>query len=141
MLDFNTKFGRVVKKHLKDEYFVWFTTVDVNGTPQPRPVWFIWENDTFLIFSQPNAHKVRHVMNNAKVSLHFNTEDEAGEKHIIVFVGEASFETDAPPANKIPAYLKKYRSGIEGLGSTPEEFASGYSTAIRVKPTEVRGWV
>ena len=80
-------------------------------------------------------------MNNAKVSLHFNTEDEAGEKHIIVFVGEASFETDAPPANKIPAYLKKYRSGIEGLGSTPEEFASGYSTAIRVKPTEVRGWV
>lgn len=142
MLDLNSKFGRVVKKHLKDEYFVWFTTVDANGTPQPRPVWFIWDNnDSFLIFSQPNAHKVRHVKNNPKVSLNFNTADETGEKHVIVFVGEAVFETSIPPANEISSYMKKYRSGIQGLNSTPEEFAREYSTAIRIRPTEVRGWV
>jgi PPOX class probable F420-dependent enzyme len=78
MLDLNSKFGRVVKKHLKNEYFIWLTTVDAKGAPQPRPVWFIWEDDSFLIFSQPNAFKVKHLKNNPRVSLHFNTEDEGG---------------------------------------------------------------
>ena len=141
MLDFNSKFGRTIKKHLKNQYFVWLTTVDAKGTPQPRPVWFIWEEDSFLIFSQPNAYKVKHLKNNPKVSLHFNTADEAGEKNVIIFVGEASIDDKAPHANQIPAYLKKYKAGIEGLKSTPEEFAREYSTAIRIKPTEVRGWV
>ncbi|HEY5729687.1 MAG TPA: TIGR03667 family PPOX class F420-dependent oxidoreductase [Anaerolineales bacterium] len=141
MLDLDSKFGRVVKRHIKNEYFIWLTTVDSKGTPQPRPVWFIWEDESFLIFSQPNAYKVKHIHNNPKVSLHFNTEDEAGEKHVIVFVGEASFDTGVPPANKIPAYFRKYKAGVEGLNSTPDEFDREYSTAIRIKPTEVRGWV
>jgi len=141
MLDFNSKFGRVVKKHLKNEYFVWLTTIDSKGTPQPRPVWFIWEDDSFLIFSQPGAYKVRHLKNNPKVSLHFNTTDDAGEKDVIVFVGEAIFDTEVPPAYQVKAYLKKYKTGIMGLNATPESFSEDYSTAIRIKPTEVRGWV
>ncbi len=141
MLDFNSKFGRVVKKHLKNEYFVWLTTVDSEGTPQPRPVWFIWEKDSFLIFSQPKAYKVRHLKITPKVSLHFNTTDEAGEKDVIIFIGEAVFDRDVPPAYKVKAYLKKYKTGIIGLNATPQEFSKEYSTAIRIKPTEVRGWV
>ena len=140
MLDLNTKFGRVVKKHLKSEYFVWLTTVDSKGTPQPRPVWFIWEDDSFLIFSQPGAYKVKHLKNNSKVSLHFNTEDDEGDKHVIVFTGEASFNASCPPAHKVPAYLKKYKSGIIGLKMTPEGFSNDYSVAIRIKPAKVRGW-
>ena len=141
MIDFNSKFGRVVNKHLKNEYFVWLTTVDSKGSPQPRPVWFIWEDEAFLIFSQPNAYKVKHLKNNPKVSLHFNTVDEAGEKEVIVFCGEALIDKDTPPAPKVIAYLQKYKAGIIGLNSTPEEFGKEYSTAIRIKPTEVRGWV
>lgn len=141
MLDFNSKFGRVVKKHLKSKYFIWLTTVDSKGMPQPRPVWFIWEDDSFLIFSQPNAYKVRHLKNNPKVSLHFNTTDETGEKDVIVLNGEAVIDKDVQPANKVKAYMKKYKTGIIGLNATPEEFSKEYSTAIRIKPTEVRGWV
>ena len=141
MLDFNSKFGRVVKKHLKSKYFIWLTTVDSKGMPQPRPVWFIWEEDSFLIFSQPNAYKVKHLKNNPKVALHFNTTDETGEKDVIVLNGEAVIDKDVPPANKVKAYMKKYRTGILGLNATPEEFSKEYSTAIRIKPTEVRGWV
>jgi len=142
MLDLNTKFGRVAKKHLKSEYFIWLTTVDSKGMPQPRPVWFIWENDSVLIFSQAKAFKVKHIKNNSKASLHFNTEDKAGDRHVIIFTGEAVFDTDSPPAHKVRAYLKKYKSGIANLETkmAPEEFGSEYSIAIRIKPTEVRGW-
>ena len=141
MLDFNSKFGRTIKKHLKNQHFVWLTTVDVKGTPQPRPVWFIWEDDSFLIFSQPNAYKVKHIRNNHKVSLNFNTTDENGEKNVIIFIGEAVIDKKVSPAHEIKAYLKKYKAGIIGLNTTPEEFSKEYSTAIRIKPTEVRGWV
>jgi len=140
MLDLNSKFGRVVKKHLKDDYFIWLTTVDSKGTPQPRPVWFIWEDDSVLVFSQPNAFKVKHIKNNPNVSVHFNTKDELGEQHVIVLTGDAFFDTMSPPAHEVKAYMKKYKGGITGLKMTPEEFGNEYSRAIRIKPTEVRGW-
>lgn len=84
MIDLNTKFGRFVKKRLKDEYFVWLTTVDSTGTPQPRPVWFIWENDTVLIYSQAKAYKVGHIQHNPNVSLHFNSADPKGEQGLVM---------------------------------------------------------
>src|SRR5258706_11726899 len=142
MLDLTSKFGRVAKKHLKSEYFIWLITVDSNNTPQPRPVWFIWEDDSILIFSQAKAYKVSHIKMHPKVSLHFNTEDDAGDKPVIVFVGEASFDTNCPPAHKVSAYLKKYKSGIADLKikMTPEEVSAEYSIAIRITLTEVRGW-
>ena len=88
MFDLNSEFGQVVKKHLDKEYFVWLTTVDSKGMPQPRPVWFIWDESdaSFLIFSQPSAYKVKHLKNNPKVSLHFNTADKDGEKDVVVKV-------------------------------------------------------
>ena len=140
MLDLNSKFGRVVKKHLKEEYFIWLTTVDSKGKPQPRPVWFIWEEDSCLVFSKPDAFKVRHIKNNPNVSLHFNTRDELGEQHVIVLNGDAFFDTLSPPAHEIDAYLKKYKDGIKSLDMTPESFSREYSRAIRIKPTEMRGW-
>ena len=140
MPDLNTKFGRFAKKHVKSEYFIWLTTVDTNGTPQPRPVWFIWENDSFLIFSQAKAHKIKHIQGNPKVSLHFNTEDGKGEKRLIVFTGTATIDKKSPPANKIRAYMRKYKGGIMDLNATPIQFSQEYSVAIRIAPTNLRGW-
>jgi PPOX class probable F420-dependent enzyme len=141
MIDLTSKFGRLVKRHLNNEYFIWLTTVGSDVSPQPRPVWFIWEKDSFLIFSEPKSHKIRHLKKYANVSLHFNTKDEKGEQEVIVFVGTARMDRDAPPAHKVSAYLKKYRKGIAGLGMTPEEFSRQYSVAIRVKPASIRGWL
>lgn len=140
MIDFTSKLGRKAKRHLKQEYFIWLTTVDSNGTPQPRPVWFIWQDDSVLIYSQPSAFKLRHIINNANVSLHFNTADPKGEEDLVIFKGIARIDPNAKPANKIPAYLRKYREGIKGLKSEPEPFAKEYSTAIRIKLTSLRGW-
>ena len=139
MIDLTTEFGRAVARHLENQYIIWLTTIDSTLTPQPRPVWFVWENGSVLIFNQPHAHKVRHIRNNPNVALHFNT-DESGDKHVIILTGKASIDPDSPPAHRIPAYLKKYESGILGLEMTPETFSADYSTSIRITPADVRGW-
>ena len=139
MIDFTTEFGQKAKQHLDKEYFIWFTTVGTDLTPQPRPVWFIWESDSFLIFSEPSAFKVAHVKEHPNVALHFNSDDMA-EEAVIVFLGRAQIDTSLPPAHEIPAYLEKYATGIQELGMTPESFSREYSLAIRVNPTKLRGW-
>jgi len=59
---------------------------------------------------------------------------------VIVFTGEAVIDSNSPPAHKVPAYLQKYETGIIGLEMTLEGFSADYSTAIRIKPVEIRGW-
>ena len=139
MIDFTSDFGRAARRHIDEEYVIWLTTVDSNLTPQPRPVWFIWDQDSFLIFSQAKAYKVAHVKKNPKVALHFNT-DETGDKHVIVFTGEASIDTGCPPAHLVPAYFEKYKDDIAALDMTPDGFSREYSIPLRIRPAEVRGW-
>jgi len=139
MVDKKTKLEGKARKLIKREYVVWLTTVASDLAPQPRPVWFIWDKDSFLIFSQPHTHKLKHIQNHPKVSLHFNT-DETGDKDVIVYVGQAQVDPNTPPAHKVRSYLKKYKTDIQGLGSTPEQFSEEYSIAIRVTPTSLRGW-
>lgn len=139
MLYLSSDFGRKVERHINMEEVIWFTTLGSDLTPQPRPVWFVWDGATFLIFSQPD-HKVRHVKMHPNVALNFNTDIETGDKDVIVFTGAAAIDASVPPAHKTPAYFEKYREGIAGLKMTPEEYGTKYSVAIRVTPTHVRGW-
>lgn len=139
MIDLTTKFGRKVKRHLKDEYVIWLTTVGPDQAPHPRPVWFIWDGTSFLIFSKPGMQKLRDLSVHPQVALNFNT-DAKGDLDVIVLLGTAIVDASIPPANKVAAYLKKYRSGITDLRMTPEEYGHAYSVAIRVTPTAVRGW-
>ena len=139
MIDFTTDFGQRARQHLEEEYFIWFTTVGTDLTPQPRPVWFVWDEDTFLIFSQPGARKVAHLRLHPRVALHFNTDAKADE-NVIVFLGSAEIDPAAPPAHEVLAYFEKYKSSIAALNMTPGEFSRDYSLAIRVRPTKLRGW-
>jgi PPOX class probable F420-dependent enzyme len=139
MKDSDAKLQRKAKRLIKDEYVIWMTTVDSKLTPQPRPVWFIWDKDSFLIFSEPHAYKVQHLSKHPRVSLHFNS-DQTGDRDVVVFVGTASLDSTVAPAHKVRAYFKKYQTGIADLGMRPEEFSEKYSAAIRVTPTALRGW-
>ena len=95
MMELNSKLGRKAKRLIQQNYIAWLTTVDSRLTPQPRPVWFIWESGSFLIFSQPDAFKIRHLVQRARVSFNFNT-DPTGDKDVLVFLGTAVFEPQAP---------------------------------------------
>lgn len=139
MAETKSKLERKAKKHIQKEIVIWLTTVGRDASPQPRPVWFIWDKDSFLIYSQPHARKVAHVKEHPNVALHFNT-DASGDQDVIVYTGRAMVDSDAPPPHKVPAYLRKYRQGIADLGMTPEQFGGEYSVAIRVRPSSLRGW-
>lgn len=138
--DFKSKFGRVAMRRLKREYFIWLTTMDSNGTPQPRPVWFIWENGSIVIYSQARAYKLTHIRKHPEVALHFNSSDDRGESQIVVITGSAAIDATCPPANVNRAYLRKYRDGIKRLGATPDQFAGEYAVAMRITPEKLRGW-
>jgi PPOX class probable F420-dependent enzyme len=125
-----------VAQRLRRELVIWLTTVRADGMPQPTPVWFLWDGDTFLIYSKPNARKLRNIAHDSKVALNLNS-DESGSQ-VVVITGEASLDQAAPPANRNPAYMRKYREGIAQIEMTPESMAIEYGVAIRVKPIHVR---
>jgi PPOX class probable F420-dependent enzyme len=133
----NTEFGARVQRHLQDERVIWLTTVRPDGTPEPNPVWFLWDGATYLIYGMRDSRKLAHIKHDARVSLNFNADAEGGD--VVVFTGEARVDSAAPPADQNSAYLAKYGSGIQQIGMTPASFAREYPDAIRVTPTHVRG--
>jgi PPOX class probable F420-dependent enzyme len=137
MIDFGSPIGRKIKRRLRAEQTVWLTTVDAQSTPQPRPVWFHWDGETLLIFSRPNAAKVRHIQRQSRVALNFNTDAEGGE--VGVLTGTAVVATEPIAPNRLKAYLRKYRQGIKDIGLTPASMQTEYSQAILVTPLTLRG--
>lgn len=125
-----------VAQRLQNEQIIWFTTVRADGAPQPTPVWFLWTNNSFLIFSQPTALKVRNLQHNPKVALNFHTDEYGG--NVVVFTGEARVDPNSVTAAERAAYLKKYEEGIKMIEMTPESMEAVYSTVIRVNVTRVR---
>jgi PPOX class probable F420-dependent enzyme len=125
------------EERLRSEQVAWLTTVRADGQAQSSPVWFLWDGETFLLYSQPQAQKVRNIAVNPKVSLHLG--DVAGGD-VVTVEGAAVVDPDAPRADHVEGYLAKYQAGINRLGSEPGPFARTYSTAIRVRPTRIRAW-
>jgi PPOX class probable F420-dependent enzyme len=136
-IDTTSEFGGRVARRLKDEMIGWLTTTAADGTPQPSPIWFLWDGETALIYSQPNTPKLRHIKANPRVSLHLNGDAHGGD--IVILSGQARLDTAVPPANQHAEYAAKYAQGIKGIGMTPESFAQAYSVPIRFTPSKLRG--
>jgi PPOX class probable F420-dependent enzyme len=138
LLDPATKFGARVAERLHDARVIWLTTTGADGTPQPNPVWFIWEDESFLIYSLPDAHRVAHIRAHPRVALNFDSNGTGGD--IIVFTGTARIAEDAIPSPQHAGYQAKYGAAIAKEFGGPEQFAAEYSLALRVTPSRVRGF-
>ncbi len=137
MIDLKSEYGRRVDRRLKDETIIWLVTAGRNGTPQPRPVWFLWDGETFLIYSRPGTAKLRHIEANPAVALNLDGDGSGGD--IVVIIGRAMILEASPPAERVQAYFNKYGSGLERINMTPVQFAQTYTEAIEIKPQELRG--
>ncbi len=136
-IDTSTDFGARVARRLREDQIGWLTTVRPDGMPQPVPLWFLWDGETFLIYSHPNAQKMRNIKTNPKVSLNLDGDGRGGD--IVVLTGEARAISDAPPADQVAEYLEKYREGIRRINMTPEQMAQMYSAAICMTPVKLTG--
>jgi PPOX class probable F420-dependent enzyme len=136
-IDTSTDFGQRVAGHLENDQVVWLTTVNPDQTPQPSPVWFLWDGDTVLIYSQPGTPKLRNIAQRPRVSLSFNSTPQGGD--VVILTGDAWIDSDTPPASKVPTYVEKYTGGIQSIGMSPEDFTQAFSVPVRVRPTSLRG--
>ena len=128
MIDLTSDFGKRAARRLREEEIIWLTTTDKHGSPQPRPVWFLWDGETILIFSQPPAHKISHIKHHSGIALNLNS-DDFGED-IVVILGDATISTSPVTEDEMAQYLEKYKRGLEGINFTAEEFKSSYNVAI-----------
>lgn len=138
IIDTSSDFGQRAARRLVEEQVAWLSTVDGNGTPQPVPVWFIWDGQSAIIYSQPDQAKIRNVERTGRASLNFNSDFHGGD--VVVLTGTAEVEPTAPAADQNPAYVEKYADGIASINMTPESFAASYSVPIRVTPAKLRGF-
>lgn len=135
-LDLDDPKYALTDERLRSEIALWLTTVTPGGQPQSTPVWYRWDGDTFLIYSQPDRPKLRNIAVEPKVSLHL-VGDQEGED-AITFEGTAAVDRSAPRADELEGYMEKYAYLIERFGWTPSGMANDYSIAIRITPTRVR---
>jgi PPOX class probable F420-dependent enzyme len=123
---------------LQSEPIIWLTTVTPSGRPQSTPVWFLWQDEEFLIYGARNGPKNESIEANPHVSLHLEGNGRGGAN--VIFEGDARIDPDGPRADAVPEYIDKYRGFIDGHGWTPQSFSGDYPHVIRVTPTRARIW-
>jgi PPOX class probable F420-dependent enzyme len=123
-----------LRRRLTDRV-AWLTTVTPSKRPAPRPVWFVFDGEVFIVFSSSSAAKVQHIRANPNVSVNFSTDQEGGG--VLVISGKAQLASEIS-ASKTPAYLEKYEAKIKGIGHDLASFDEAYDLGIRITPR--RSW-
>ena len=136
--DPTTAFGERVRQRLRDEQVIWFTTVGGDGTPQPNPVWFLWEDTSALVYNRSDANRLTHIRSRPQVCLHFDGDGRGGD--IVVLAGRAHVVTGHPLPHELPGYLDKYREAMIRVSGSPEAFSEAYPVPVRVDVARVRGF-
>lgn len=139
-----TDFGSHVRDRLRTERVIWWTTVSRDGTPQPNPVWYVWDEDTdggesIVVYNTPKAHRLDHIGDRSLVSLHFNATDHGND--VVVFSGVTERVEGHPGPESWKPYLTKYGSAMRDLLGTEEAFAREYGVPVRIRLRKTRGFV
>jgi PPOX class probable F420-dependent enzyme len=129
--------GQRILERLQSEQIIWFTTVTASGKPQPRPVWFIWDGASIIIYTEQYSWKVAHIEANPHVSLNFNSDEYGSDIHVLL--GEACIDNSAPLVKDNLPYISKYMVGISAINMDIESFSKRFDTALRVQVNRTRG--
>jgi PPOX class probable F420-dependent enzyme len=138
VVDPATEKGARADARLRTDEVAWLITVSGDGTPVPTPVWFMWDGEAIVVYSQRDKPKLRHIEANPRVAFAMRT-DELGDE-ITVITGDAVVDPTIPSAAALPGYAAKYGKLISRLGADPESFAAEYAIPIRITPAKLRQW-
>jgi PPOX class probable F420-dependent enzyme len=123
-----------VEQRLRTDPIIWLTTVRAGGRPHMVAVWFLWDGEQFLIFSQPNTQKIRNLRQNSHVTLALDDTHEGED--VIVIDGEAELLNNPDVSATLAAYTQKYAESMQAMNMTAEQMAQTYSQGIRIRPTK-----
>ena len=127
-----------IRRFLEEEPIVWLSTVRPDGAPHLVPIWFWWDGEGILVFSKPDAQKVRNLRANPSVMLALGDPDE--DFDVGLFRGRAEI-IDRPTRSVLPfAHLAKYADRMAALGIDAETYAGTYSQVIRIVPDMFLPW-
>jgi PPOX class probable F420-dependent enzyme len=123
---------------LREEQIIWITMVGNDGTPQPNPVGFLFQDDSsILIYNMVNANRINRVVDRPQVALHFDGDGTGGD--IVVF-GTACRADDIPPQHENQAFLAKYGDSLHRACNSVEEFGTRFPVPLRIEITGTRGF-
>jgi PPOX class probable F420-dependent enzyme len=137
-MDTTTLAGARMRRFLEREPVVWLSTVRPNGRPHLVPIWFCWDGEAILVFSKPDAQKVRNLRAHAPVMLALG--DAEDDFDVGLIEGHAGL-LDQPTRDILPAaHLAKYADQLRSIGLSADEYSSTYSQVIRILPDRPLGW-
>ncbi len=136
--DPGTTLGETVRERLASEQVIWLTTVGKDGTPQPNPVWFLYDHGEILVYNLHSAHRLAHVRQRPQVSLNFDSDGHGG--NVVVIAGLARIVTTEPLPSEHAGYVAKYGQPMANVSGSAEKFAASYNVAMRIEIRKVRGF-
>jgi PPOX class probable F420-dependent enzyme len=122
------EFTQEVSSRLESDHYGWLTTVAKSGQPVPRLVWFYRDGTDLIVYSMPNARKVRHIDAHPRVSL--NLDSDGNGAGIIIVGGNAVVDEVGADPREDKAYWAKYEADAEQFGLT--DALGNYSTRLRI---------
>jgi PPOX class probable F420-dependent enzyme len=118
-------------RFLTREPVVWLSTVRPDGAPHLVPIWFTWDGTSLLVFSKPEAQKVRNLRTHPVAMLALGEPEDDFD----VALAEARVRLLDEPARELPeAHLAKYGERMAALGLTPDDFLATYSQVVVITP-------
>lgn len=124
-----------LRRHIDNDTLMMLTTVTPTGRPAPRPVWFAWDGSGFVVYSQPDTAKLRHIAANPNVTLSSNIGATGGDT--VVIAGIARIVPDAQSATEMEEYVARYADAMGRVSGSIEKFAASYSVPILISPTKL----
>ena len=83
IVDPGTEKGARADARLRSDLVAWLITVSADGQPVPTPVWFWWDGDTILVYSERDKPKLRHIAANPRVAFALRT-NELGSRSFVL---------------------------------------------------------
>jgi PPOX class probable F420-dependent enzyme len=128
------EFTQEVSDRLASDKYGWLTTVAKSGQPVPRLVWFYFDGTDVIVYTEPNAAKVRHVRAHPRVSL--NLDSDGNGAGIIIVGGVTSVDAEGADPLADERYVAKYGEYAESLGFS-KEFLAAYDTRLKIAVDKV----
>jgi PPOX class probable F420-dependent enzyme len=131
-------FGDRVRRRLREAYVIWLTTVGDDGTPQPNPVWFLWDGaDSILVYNRADAFRLAHIDVRPNIALHLDGNGSGGD--IVVLAATARRAPGLPAPHENPDYVAKYGAGMTRVSGDLAKFSADYPVPLDIRIRRVRG--